>query len=83
MAKGLTVDGHVLQAQGARQGLDPRLEATPKGLGIEAIKKALEGIMGGDAVGEGQESLQPGAPASPKVTICCQSLAPEMAAQWR
>ena len=59
MTQGLTIDGHVLQAQGVRQELDPTLEATQKGLGIEAIKEAFKSVMGGDAVGEGQKRFEP------------------------
>jgi hypothetical protein len=44
-----------------RDGLRPREKTCLKALGIEAGKDTAKGVMGGNAMGQSEESLEPGA----------------------
>src|SRR5262249_61011603 len=57
---GLAVDGDVAEAQLAADGVDPAREAVLEGAGRQCGEDAVEGVVGGDAVGQTQaEGTQP------------------------
>ena len=57
------VDGDLGHLQVDTESRDPGPEAGLEGLGIETVEDAFEGVMRGNTVGQGQEAVQPGAPA--------------------
>ena len=59
VAQGLAVDGDEPAAAGADYGAHPAHEALLEGGGVEGGEDAAEGVVGGDAVGQVQEGLQP------------------------
>ena len=61
-SQSLAVDGNVLDVEFSGDGGDPTLKALLKSAGIDAIKEALEGVVGRNAVGELKEATQPIAP---------------------
>ena len=57
--EGLAVDGDDLPLGRLVQRLDPAEEAPLELVGVEPREEAAEGVVRGDAVGQGQEGLQP------------------------
>ena len=55
----LAVDGDDLVLGRLVQGLDPAEEAALKLGGVEPLEKTSEGVVGGDAVGQVKERLEP------------------------
>src|SRR5262249_6950717 len=55
----LAVNGEVVAAQSGVQGPQPAQETTLEGVGAEPPEEPLEGVVRGDAVGQGQEPCQP------------------------
>ena len=62
VAKALAIDGHELAAGELDHRGHPLLEAAIEGPGVQATEDIAEGVVGGDAVGQVQEGLQPGEP---------------------
>src|SRR4051812_22364930 len=58
-AQGLAIDGNLRKTHGLVQCLHPRAKTTLESLRIEPVKNPLEGVMGRNAIGQCQESLQP------------------------
>src|ERR1043165_8322336 len=59
-AQGLAVDGNQAAIGRLDEGADPVEEALAEGGGVQAGEDPAEGVVGGDAVGQFQESLEPG-----------------------
>src|SRR6516165_2609666 len=59
MTQSLSVDSDVPNTQRFVEGVQPLDESLLQRHGVEAIKDPLEGVMGGDAVGQLQEALEP------------------------
>jgi hypothetical protein len=49
----------VADLQRAAGGLDPAQQAALEGHGVEAVEDALEGVVRGDATGQGEEASEP------------------------
>src|SRR6266542_2726337 len=58
-AGGLAVDGNGLEPAGRAQGRHPAAEAGSELAGVQGGEDAAEGVVGGDAVGQGQEAPEP------------------------
>lgn len=58
-ANGLAIDGHHLPVEGLDKGLRPGGEASLEGARVDQHEDAPEGVVRGNAVGQGQEGLQP------------------------
>ena len=77
----LAVDGDDLVLGRLVQGLDPAEEAALKLGGVEPLEKASEGVVGGDAVGQVKERLEPVVLTLPKSSMSSQESAPATTAQ--
>ncbi|MBL8799001.1 MAG: hypothetical protein JNM56_34265 [Planctomycetia bacterium] len=58
-AQRLAIDGEDAAGGGLDQGIDPLVKALLKGGRVEEGEDAPQGVMGGDAMGQSQEGLQP------------------------
>ena len=58
-AQGLAVDRHDLPVEGLGKGLGPGAEAGLEGVRIDQHEDAPEGVVRGNAVGQGQKGSQP------------------------
>src|SRR5262245_11368669 len=58
-AHGLAVDLHALEAAALADGVHPADEAVLEGPGAQGGEDAVAGVVGGDAVGQFQEALEP------------------------
>jgi hypothetical protein len=59
MPQGLAVDGDVSQTQLPPAGVQPAAQTALQAAWRQGSEEALEGAARGDAVGQGQEGLQP------------------------
>ena len=58
-APGLPVQSDLLEVGGLAEGLDPGSEAARERLRVQVREDVAEGVLGGNAVGQAQERLEP------------------------
>src|SRR5579875_3343563 len=59
MTQGFAIDGDVPYTQDGADLVQPAEQGGLQGLGLETVEDTLEGVMGGEAIGQLQEALQP------------------------